>query len=387
MAQTLRDLMCEFATFEYSADYWSMVKESHEIQFMERFIENQKFIASDLPVYLEAGISFSENYFGEEVVLTEGVLADADERQKIITEAEATLEAKKDSLWTKFTTAIKNFIGWLVRTASNLWNKFVGLFKTNETTEEDCEFIDVEDPDVVQEIIEEIPDTVDIDFEAPSDYVIPDSVGSKVEKDETTPKEADTPAPAEKPAEPAANKPTEAPKKAATPVKNKNIAKNLIAIARCEKKTWVLKGYSQNVAIPYEVFCNILQKHSAFILGQDNSEGSAKMILSALHTEKQKVMKNGFTTNIDPEEYKKVIENLKIFRDHISEQLAAGKKNAIAPKCMEALTELMHTFSATTKAYTDIINAVTVTKKAIHQIAMKNPKRRTALNTPSTKNA
>ena len=55
MAQTLGQFIEECELFEYSKEYYELVKECSELALMERYIENQEFITEcvDTSVYTE----------------------------------------------------------------------------------------------------------------------------------------------------------------------------------------------------------------------------------------------------------------------------------------------------------------------------------------------
>ena len=86
---TFADFIYECENYEHSAEYSDILKESSELALMERYLDNQEFMACH-PI----SESVSEGYFAE--------AADEDKIQQIMEAA----EAKKNSIWTKAKNAV-----------------------------------------------------------------------------------------------------------------------------------------------------------------------------------------------------------------------------------------------------------------------------------------
>ena len=113
MAQTFRDYIVELENYEFSREYFDLMKECAELELQEKFLENQEFAATYGCHYTEAaGYCLTENYFAEA----------ADEQQTETVKAEAG--KKKVGIVRKILglvkTALQKIAGFLRKMAKGL---------------------------------------------------------------------------------------------------------------------------------------------------------------------------------------------------------------------------------------------------------------------------
>ena len=125
---TLRDFLNECKSYQYSSEYYNLMKESAEIVLMEHFVENQNFVKAN-------NDTFTEGYLMESV---------SDEQIQQITESIKEKSAKlgatiKNSI-AKIVNGFKAFIATLIKRRDN-YKVSDGLVKKATTYKYNAEFI------------------------------------------------------------------------------------------------------------------------------------------------------------------------------------------------------------------------------------------------------
>ena len=111
---TFKDFIYECENYEYSNEYYVIMKESAEISLMENYIANQEYLKESV-----IPDSISEGYFSESV--------DNDRIQQIMEAA----EEKKEGLWNKIKTAIVKAWGVVVNFFKKLFSKPINFINKN----------------------------------------------------------------------------------------------------------------------------------------------------------------------------------------------------------------------------------------------------------------
>ena len=135
MAQTLGQFIEECEFFEYSSEYYSMIKECNEMALMEKYLENQEFI-SNIP----AASTFTEGYLMEAASeeTTENVKKSLGEKAKGLVER-VTKFFK--NLIPKIIAAFTKFRNLFDSTTSDI-NAIYGYFKKNGVSKESYQVMD-----------------------------------------------------------------------------------------------------------------------------------------------------------------------------------------------------------------------------------------------------
>ena len=129
MAYTVRQFISECESFEYSQEYFDILKESMEIDLMERYIKNQEFL-------IESGIDtsvYTENYFMEaDNKSVEDVKNKVNEKNNSIITKMKTRFAKLINSVIQFFKSFKNKLDPLTKYADNIRKKIENKKMTNE---------------------------------------------------------------------------------------------------------------------------------------------------------------------------------------------------------------------------------------------------------------
>lgn len=114
MAQTFRDFIVECETFEYSQEFYEMMKESSTIKLMEQYLANQEFVNEYSESYKAEGIQFTEGYFFE---------ADNAEATKNI---KSELDGKKVGLGKRIIELVKKIWNSIKNFFIRIWDTITG---------------------------------------------------------------------------------------------------------------------------------------------------------------------------------------------------------------------------------------------------------------------
>jgi hypothetical protein len=107
---TFRDYIYECENYQYSNEYYELMKECAELELMEKYLDNQKH-----NVYLPEGVTISDNYFMESV---------DDNRIQEITEAFTDkLKSFGTTVKNGFVKIVNILLGFL-RKVSSVFDKF-----------------------------------------------------------------------------------------------------------------------------------------------------------------------------------------------------------------------------------------------------------------------
>ena len=113
MAQTIGQFITECENYQYSQEYYELLKECSELKLMERYLENQDFME---------GVSSDEEF-------TEGFLMEAG-NEETKGNVKKSFKEKSSSAWNKIVTTAKN----LLKKAINFFTKIGNLFDEQSRT-------------------------------------------------------------------------------------------------------------------------------------------------------------------------------------------------------------------------------------------------------------
>lgn len=120
---TFNDFMLECELYPYSNEYFELMKESSELELMEKYLENQKFVRNNSKI-INSG-NFMEGYFSESID-TGNITA--------LTEAAAE---KAKGLLSKIGNMIKKLLGPIINFFKKIWAKIRG---TDQRTKKIADF-------------------------------------------------------------------------------------------------------------------------------------------------------------------------------------------------------------------------------------------------------
>lgn len=105
MAKTYGELILEYQNYDHSQEHYELMKECYELNLMEKYIQNQQFMAESMDDIREESKEFNESYFGESTT-----------RENL----EVLIESSKNKS--------KGIFNKIIKGLKSIWKKIRGFF-------------------------------------------------------------------------------------------------------------------------------------------------------------------------------------------------------------------------------------------------------------------
>lgn len=142
---TINDILTQYEYFEYSREYLDLLKESYEIQFMEKYLEAQTF-AND----------FSTYYPESTIASLSGYIVEASSNQTTTTSTNDKLNEKKEG----FIRKVLNLFKKMIDTVVTFFKRIIDKFRKKSTNDIEDDLSKVSD-DIAKEAAEKAVDGLD----------------------------------------------------------------------------------------------------------------------------------------------------------------------------------------------------------------------------------